>query len=86
MAIIQKDKIKTPYFYTFSHKDINKFDDLSLGSYQKTDNQKTTLHINQNGLVLNKGSKHEYNCFNEDFFNEKGFESLEKIIKLDIAN
>lgn len=57
-----------PHFYIFNHKEISKFDNLELDSYQKTDNQKTTLHINEKGEVLNKGRKHNYDCF-ADFHN-----------------
>lgn len=67
----------SPNYYIFNHKEISKFDDLSLGSYQRTDNQKTTLRIDEEGDVLNKGKKHSYECFNKDFKNN--FAALEII-------
>ena len=76
IAITDKDARRVPHFYIFHHTEIDKFDDLSLPSYQKTDNQKTTLQINTDGLVLNKGTRHDYSCFNDDFYNN--FEKLER--------
>lgn len=74
---------KTPSFYIFGHDEINKFDDISLPSYQDSDNQKTTLRIDTtNGRVLNQAKIHgrSYRYFNnpgEFFYN---FDKLEKII------
>ena len=62
-----RDMILPPFFYIFSHKSINRFDNLALDSYQKTDNQKTTLRIDREGRVLNEGRKHNYDCFNDMF-------------------
>ena len=64
------------HYYIFHSSDISKFDDISLPTYQITDNQKTTLRINFQGKVLNKGKKYDYECFKE-FFND--FKILENI-------
>ena len=69
------------HFYIFHHSDINKFDNLNLDSYQKTDNQKTTLTISSDGRVLNRGQKYDYNCFNDEF--KDGFDKLEQIFAAD---
>lgn len=63
------------HYFIFHSNDISKFDDITLPTYQITDNQKTTLHINIEGKVLNKGKKYSYECF-KDFYNN--FKSLEK--------
>ncbi len=64
------------HYYIFHSSDINKFDDISLPTYQITDNQKTTLRINVQGEVLNRGKKYSYECFRE-FHNNFGL--LERI-------
>ena len=69
IALAEKDGQYTPHFYFFHHREIRLFDDLTLPSYQETDNQKTTLHIDDEGLVLNKGRRHSFDCFNDDFHN-----------------
>lgn len=51
------------HFYIFNTKDVIKFDNIDLPTYQITDNQKTTLRINTNGEILNKGNKYDYSCF-----------------------
>ena len=63
-------------YYVFPYDDVEKFDDIELPSYQITDNQKTTLRINAECEVVNKGSIHNYDCFREFHDN---FEILEKI-------
>jgi hypothetical protein len=63
------------HFYIFNTKDVNLFDDTSIDCYQITDNQKTTLKINKEGTVLNKGKKYDYSCFNNIFFDN--FQVLE---------
>ena len=75
------DEILEPHFYIFHHSEINRFDNLKLESYQGTDNQKTTLHIDAEGRVLNRGRIHSYDCFNDDFHNN--FKKLEKTTKLE---
>lgn len=67
------------HYYIFNSNDINKFDDITLPTYQITDNQKTSLQINIDGKVLNKGKKYNYDCFNNEFFNN--FKLLEQIKK-----
>ena len=74
---------KTPSFYVFGHSEINKFDDISLPSYQDSDNQKTTLRIDTTtGQVLNQAKiqGRSYSCFNDpkEFFDN--FDKLDKII------
>ena len=64
------------HYYVFHSSDISKFDDISLPTYQITDNQKTTLRIDINGKVLNAGKKYDYGCF-ADFHND--FKILESI-------
>ena len=67
-------------YYIFKTEDVALFDNLQLASYQITDNQKTTLRINDDGKVLNEGTKHDYSAF-EDFHNN--FKCLEEIIEGD---
>ncbi|BAM13172.1 hypothetical protein HCN_2024 [Helicobacter cinaedi PAGU611] len=64
------------HYYIFHSSDVSRFDDMSLPTYQITDNQKTTLRINKQGEILNNGKKYSYECFKE-FHNH--FEILEKI-------
>jgi hypothetical protein len=68
---------KSCHFFIFNTKDVSKFDDTSLDTYQITDNQKTTLRINNEGHVLNIGKKYDYNCFNLEFYNN--FQKLEEL-------
>ncbi|TLE07620.1 hypothetical protein [Helicobacter bilis] len=63
------------HYYIFHSSDVGRFDDMSLPTYQITDNQKTTLRINKQGEILNNGKKYSYDCFKE-FHND--FEILEK--------
>lgn len=67
------------HYYIFHSSDISKFDDISLPTYQITDNQKTTLRINMQGRILNRGKKYNYDCFSE-FYNN--FAILESTIFL----
>ncbi|WP_233708882.1 hypothetical protein [Helicobacter muridarum] len=39
------------HYYIFHSSDVRRFDDISLPTYQITDNQKTTLRINLQGEV-----------------------------------
>ena len=61
----QTEQIENPiiHFYIFNTKDVDKFDNINLPTYQITDNQKTTLTINKTGEILNNGKKHNYSCF-----------------------
>lgn len=61
---------KKCHFYIFNTKDVVKFDDIRLDTYQITDNQKTTLRINRDGQVLNKGKKYDFSCFNKRFYED----------------
>jgi hypothetical protein len=64
------------HYYIFNTKEVSKFDDISLDTYQITDNQKTTLKISIDGTILNRGIKYSYECFKE-FHNN--FKELDKI-------
>ena len=77
IAVIDKLNL---HYYIFNTKDVSKFDDLSLDTYQITDNQKTTLRINKEGIILNQGNKYSYNCF-ANFHNN--FECLEQVLESD---
>lgn len=65
------------HYYIFHTKDVEKFDDITLPTYQITDNQKTTLRINLEGKVLNKGKKYNYECFDREFYDN--FDILERL-------
>ncbi len=86
IAVSENEKgVKIPYYYIFHISELNKFDNIELPSYQITDNQKLTLRINNDGVVLNQGKgteKDKYQCFNDDFFNN--FDKLNKIRSSDI--
>ena len=77
IAVMEENGKKLPHYYIFHHTEIAKFDDLNLDSYQKTDNQKTTLRIDKAGRVLNKAriQGRSFECFNDDFYNN--FDKLE---------
>ncbi|MDR3306719.1 MAG: hypothetical protein LBS61_03505 [Endomicrobium sp.] len=70
IAIFDNTKEKKCHFYILNTKDIKKFDNIQLPTYQITDNQKTTLKINIDGSVLNKGKNYDYSCFNNRFYND----------------
>jgi hypothetical protein len=70
IAVFDNRDEKKCFFYIFSTKDVTQFDDIRLDTYQVTDNQKTTLLINDNGVILSKGKKYKYDCFNKRFFND----------------
>lgn len=61
---------KKAYFYIFNTKDVEKFDNINLPTYQITDNQKTSLLTRNDGTVLTEGKTHSYSCFNERFYND----------------
>ena len=75
-----KDEIN---YYIFKTEEVERFDDLTLDTYQVTDNQKTELPINKAGKVLKEGrdrkngKKYDYRAFDE-FLNN--FDCLEEII------
>lgn len=55
IAIFDNKIDKICHFYVLNTKDVKEFDNINLPTYQIADNQKTTLKINKNGMVLNKG-------------------------------
>ncbi|GMO68005.1 MAG: hypothetical protein Nk1A_6590 [Endomicrobiia bacterium] len=70
IAVFDNKTDKTCHFYMLNTKDIKKFDNINLPAYQITDNQRTTLRINKNGVVLSKGKDYDYSCFNDRFYND----------------
>ena len=68
IAVFNNKNDKLCHFYIFNTKDVQKFDNINLDTYQITDNQKTTLTINKNGIVLNSGKIYDYSCFNDVFY------------------
>ncbi len=78
IAIFDGTREKICHFYIFNTKDVQKFDNIYLDTYQVTDNQKTELTIRKDGVVLKKGSTrtgYDYSIFNTKFYNN--FNSLE---------
>jgi len=73
---------RTLCYYVFHHSDVGRFDNLDLDSYQVTDNQKTTLRIDQDCQVLNQSqiANRSYECFKEF---EDNFAVLEKLLPAD---
>lgn len=75
MTILKKKKC---HFYILNTKDVEKFDNIKLDTYQVTDNQKTELPIRNDGVVLKKGAQstgYDYSVFNNKFYND--FRALE---------
>ncbi|MGR3915230.1 MAG: hypothetical protein OD918_12095 [Gammaproteobacteria bacterium] len=73
-----------PHFFIFNHKDIARFDNLDLPSYQETDNQKITLRVLPDGTVMNRSRPnydYDYGAFNKEFLD--GFSKLEEILPID---
>ena len=70
IAVFSDDRgEKKCFYYIFNTKDVSKFDNITIDTYQVTDNQKTTLRIRSfDGAVVNKGIKYSYDCFNNQFF------------------
>ncbi len=82
IAIFDEGHEKRCHFYILNTKDVEKFDNLNLDTYQITDNQKTELPIKNTGEVLKKGSQltgYDYSIFNKKFYND--FKALEIEIK-----
>ncbi len=75
IAVFEGKMEKICQFYVFNTKDVSRFDDISIDTYQITDNQKTTLTIRNDGAVLTGGKKYDYSCFNEQFY--MNFDALE---------
>ncbi len=79
IAVFNDDKgRKTCYYYIFNTKDVSKFDNISIDTYQVTDNQKTTLRIRESdGAIVNRGKLYDYSCFNDQFFCDFGCLEIE---------
>jgi hypothetical protein len=77
IAVFDNQKEKTCHFYILNTKDVERFDNIKLPTYQITDNQKTTLTIRNDGAVLNRGKIYNYDCFNNRFYNDWGALELE---------
>ncbi len=75
IAVFNNKFDKTCHFYIFNTKDVSRFDNIELDTYQITDNQKTTLTINAEGAVLSSGRVYDYSCFNDRFY--MNFSALE---------
>lgn len=79
IQVWDEDKDEVNYFI-FNTSEVERFDDLTLDTYQVTDNQKTELPINKAGEVVKKGRKYDYSAF-KDFLNN--FACLEELIESD---
>ena len=78
IAIFDNTEDKRCHFYISNTKDVEKFDNINLATYQKTDNQKTELPISDQGFVIKKGKSntgYDYSLFNDRFY--QNFDSLE---------
>ena len=79
ISVFDEDNIN---FYIFKTEDVSKFDNIFLDTYQKTDNQKTELTINDKGEITKRGTKHNYSVFKEF---KNNFSLFDKIIdKVDV--
>lgn len=80
IAIFDDTKEKKCHFYILNTKDVEKFDNIKLDTYQITDNQKTELPIRTNGEVIKKGAVstgYDYSVFNTRFYNDFGALEIE---------
>lgn len=80
IAIFDDTKEKKCHFYILNTKDVEKFDNINLDTYQITDNQKTELPIRNDGAVLKKGATstgYDYSVFNTRFYNDFGALEIE---------
>ncbi len=80
IAIFDDTKEKKCHFYILNTKDVEKFDNIKLDTYQITDNQKTELPIRTDGVVLKKGTAstgYDYSVFNTRFYNDFGALEIE---------
>lgn len=68
IAVFPEKDGKKCHFYIFNTKDVKLFDNISIDTYQITDNQKTTLTIRNDGVVISKGRQYDYSCFNNKFY------------------
>lgn len=81
IAVFDNTKEKRCHFYIFNTKDVEKFDNTNLDTYQITDNQKTELPIRNDGVVLKKGAAstgYDYSFFNTKFYNDFGALEIER--------
>lgn len=79
IAVFDKPNEKKCHFYILNTKDVSKFDNINLPTYQITDNQKTALKIRESGEVINTSKAYDYSCFNKKFYND--WRSLELEMK-----
>lgn len=80
IAIFDDSREKKCHFYILNTKDVRKFDNIKLDTYQITDNQKTELPIRNDGVVLKRGADstgYDYSLFNTRFYNDFGALELE---------
>jgi hypothetical protein len=73
IAVFDDSKEKKCHFYILNTKDVEIFDNINLDTYQITDNQKTELHIRNDGVVLKIGTSatgYDYSVFNSRFYND----------------
>jgi len=71
IAVFDGKYDKICHYYILNTKDVEKFDNINLPTYQITDNQKTELPIREDGTVLKKGSAatgYDYSVFNTKFY------------------
>lgn len=73
-----EDTVQVNYFI-FKTDEVSKFDNISLASYQKTDNQKLNLRLDKDGNVLNARSKYNISKHFKRYRND--FDILDQIIK-----
>ena len=78
IAVFDDRREKTCHFYIFNTKDVACFDNTGLACYQITDNQKTSLTIRNDGVVVKKGTLYDYSCFRRFYENWSSLE-LEKL-------
>ncbi|MCC6867128.1 MAG: hypothetical protein IT280_13310 [Ignavibacteria bacterium] len=84
IAIFNDTKEKKCHFYILNTKDVEKFDNIKLDTYQITDNQKTELPIRIDGVVLKKGNPntgYDYTYFNNKFYNNFAAFEIELVRK-----
>lgn len=69
IAVFDTPTDKKCHFYIFNSRDVTLFDNITLDTYQVTDNQQTHLYIREDGSVTNTGRLYSYDCFNTTFYN-----------------
>ncbi len=73
IQVWNKDKVN---YYIFKTEDVEKFDNISLDTYQMTDNQKTNLRIDPDGKVLTRSKYNTAEVFQEFLNNFDVFDEL----------